>query len=623
MERVLYIARSQGNIRFLNEAVNLGVINTEKLMKSMVETYGAVSKRETDGTLSTDLKVVKATDTSLTLFAGYAIVNLEGEVLILEVDQDDIDVSSHSDNIEYYVYIVPSKSSFESGTLTFTNGSKNVSVTGGNFDKLNPGESLVITTSLSGNDGVYPVGSIAGSNLLLLTDDFAGTTEAGLKWKIAPYFGPDLVATTTDLVYFYDSYEVVISSSEIKNGVKLASFRKASGAVSVVTDKREENLYRQKPVFKLIADEITKGKKNDITSIEEKAAAGAVRGTNSDFFTKGIWTGGAMSFNSSNQNNELLDVEPLVVYDGLGRRVQLTQTVQINLRTAVNEGSITEGDNYLYIIYKSPNSYQFAWDDSPESEKADRVLLKGVRYASDILPYFSFLTTVPDRCKLRANSIVFDGKENPNYAEGQCYYSGGKLYVWIPGSQEEGDKAGTIQRVQIIDALSLQNTIETEINKIAKREILRFSLYIGADKDAWFFHNSIQMPTFIPYTFTVTGVKVGSIVTTTPVPSTYQGYDYLNSNSLYVKKDSLVANVTNKTSGLPTKIGANGTLGIAHRSTGGVEGNPRKIVLSVNGAEVDIVSSESLPNGLYEATVEVISTDPIVVVPTPVTQNID
>ena len=189
MERVIYIPGSQGNIKFLNEAVNLGIINTERLMKSLRETYGAVAKRQTDGTLSNDLKVIKNRDTSLLIYAGYAIANIDGEVLIIEVPQQGVDVSAYSNGIEYYVYLVPTKSNLEAGTLTLTNGSKNVAITGGAFDKVNMGESIVITGSGLGNDGLYTIGSVVSDSLVLLADTFTGTTESGLKWKIVPFFG--------------------------------------------------------------------------------------------------------------------------------------------------------------------------------------------------------------------------------------------------------------------------------------------------------------------------------------------------------------------------------------------------------------------------------------------------
>lgn len=610
MDKVNVLSRVRVHSKFLNQLSTLTNGNLSKAIQALAESYGVVSQKQVNGVLDNSFRVEQNTPTSLLINEGYAISNIASAMRILiSLSKESIDVTSLLDDTMYNLYLIGKETSYEQGTLTLTNGSKIVTVANGDFNKLDPYESLVIDTSGSGNDGVYEIYNVVGGNTLELVEEFTGTTEAALKWKVAGNFKGYKAATETDLIYAYDGYDLVISSQNLSTGFILATFEKKAGVLASIADKRSTNLFSVKAVGKTLADSVINGVVNAITTIEEKASAGSIDKIVTDNISEGFKSGFGMTLATT-----VLTITGGVAYNSVGKRIEVPQATILDLKALVTAGDITEGSNSLYLSYVSPNSYQLLWNPPA---KLSSILVGKVLYSSAAEPTpFSLDVEVKTPIKHKVNSIVFEEKPINSYLDKEIYYRNGILYYQY---LDLTIRDPILKEVELINYVRLNTILNQALNTVAKSEKIRFSLYPTAEKDSWFFSNGVQSPVLMGYKHKIVSWKVGTLNMQTPGGSS-QVYDYTTKEVLVTSK---ITNIITKALDAATGLGeTDSTLGIYFSGSG----SQNKIKLVHNGnviSETDMQGStddigQAVINKLYQVEIVVESTSAIIISGIPV-----
>lgn len=607
MDKAIYLNRVRAHSKFLNQAMSvLGNGNIAKLIKATGLTFGVVTEKLPSGVLDVDLRIEQITDTSLFLNPGYAIVYDGSEIRIIEVPKATIDFSSQSDGIDYNIYMVPKGDSYEAGTLTFVNGSKTVLITGGDFAKTDPYESLVIDSSLLSNNGVYEVYQ-PSTTTLELVNIFTGTSESGLKWKIAGNFKGYKTATANDLIYSYDSYDIVISSQKSEEGLLLSTVRKSSGIIGIITDQRATNLFSMKALSKTVADEVIKGVTKDITTIEEKASAGTMDQVVSDSIQTGWLTGLSLSISGA-----ILTIGSGVVYNSSGKRISIPSQITLDLQQYVTSGNIIETNtNYLYISYVSPNSYKFSWSQSGDLTEKGVILIGRIQWTDAGTEPFSIISSDKQPTKHKVNSALFSENQILTYQHGEMYF---KDNVFWYRYLDETVRDPVLREIELIGLTRLNTLLKTALNGVAKSEKIRFSLYPTDEKDSWFFNNGIQSPVLIGYKHKITSWKIGILPAMSAPVSSSVVYDYTTKEVLIASK---ISSIITKT---PNHVGdPNATVGVQFYGSGSVN----KVRLVYNGVVIDETDmqapdtdtlGQALINRLYQVELTVETTEDIITI---------
>jgi len=604
MDRVNILTRSRVHSKLMNQLSILTNGNLGKYLNAVTEIWGVVSQKQVNGIFDKNLQLEINTTSSVVINPGVAISNNDNEVRLMVLPAKEIiDATSLLNDIPYNVYIVPKESNYETGLLTFTNGSKVVSVAGGTFNKLDPYESLVIEDSLSGNDGVYEIYS-PGTDTLELVEPFTGTTETDLKYKIAANFKGYKTATEIDLEYAYDGFDVVVSSLKLTTGFILGTFQKTAGIVTTLTDRRSNNLYTIKAIGKVLADSVITGITNAITTIEEKASAATMDKVITDFVTSGYRSGLVVTL-----VDETLVISSGIAYTALGKRIHVETETVIDLAAAVTNGQVVTGENKLYLGYVSPNSYEWIWNNQTKGA----VAITDLGYNIDLRPSFYIVSDLRAPVKQKLNSVVFEEKPMLTFLEREVYYEGGILYYYqLDPTSREG---GVLRQTELINIHRLNELLNAALNGVAKSERIRFSLYPSAEKESWFFNNGIQSPTLIGYQSKIVGWRVGLLEAGAPAVNS-QIYDYTEKEVL----------ATSKISGIVAKAlefvaPADSTLGVYFSGAGSIN----TIKLMVNGVAIDTTNmqaegdtlGEAAINKVYQVEVRVESTESVItIVPT-------
>ncbi len=607
MDKVNYLSRVRAHSKFLNQALGvLGNGNIAKLIKATGLTFGVVTEKLPSGVLDIDMKVEQSSDTSVFINPGYFISYDGTEIRIVEVPNTPIDLTSQPDDTDLRIYAIPNSNSYEAGTLTFTNGSKTVVITDGSFAKLDPYESLVITDSISGNDGVYEIYEIPSAGSLELVNIFTGTTESGLTWKIAGNFKGYKTATATDLIYTYDDYEIAVSTQDSAEGLLLAIVRKTAGVISSITDSRSDNLFSMKTLSKTVADDIIKGVTKDITTIEEKASAATIDLALGDLIKEGYVTGLGLTIEGDN-----LLIGSGAVYNSQGKRIAIPSTLTVGLNQYVTSGDIILGDtNYLYISYVSPNSYSLSWSQSSTTAIKNKILIGRLEYTdAGTVPYI-LMEDVKNPIKHKMNCITFQNKPILSPEENDMYIKNGRVYYqWLDKSLRDP----VLQEIELIGFKRLNTILNNALKSIAKSEKIRFSLFPNAEKDAWFMFNGIQSPALIGYRHKIVGWKVG-VMDMGTAAGTYSVFDYTTKETA---KGARFTSVVSKTLALPVE--ADSSLGIYF------DGNStlNTIQLISNGVVIDYTNmhpvdtddlGQAVINKLYVVEVAVETTEDIITI---------
>lgn len=607
MDKVNYLSRVRAHSKFLNQALGvLGNGNIAKLIKATGLTFGVVTEKLPSGVLDIDMKVEQSSDNSVFINPGYFIAYDGTEIRIVEVPNTPIDLTSQPDDTDLRIYAVPSSNSYEAGTLTFTNGSKTVTVTDGSFAKLDPYESLVITDSVSGNNGVYEIYEIPSSGILELVNIFTGTTESGLTWKIAGNFKGYKTASATDLIYTYDDYEVSVSTQDSAEGLLLAIIRKTAGVISTITDSRSDNLFSMKTLSKTVADDIIKGVTKDITTIEEKANAGTIDLALADLIKEGHYSGLGLTISGDN-----IIIGSGAVYNGQGKRIAIPSALTVGLNQYVTSGDIILGNtNYLWISYVTPNSYSLSWSQSASTAVKNKILIGRLEYTDAGTVPFILMEDVKDPIKHKMNCITFQNKPILSPEENDMYMRDGRLYYqWLDRTSRDP----VLQEIEIIGFKRLNTLLNSALKSVAKSEKIRFSLFPNAEKDAWFMLNGIQSPALIGYRHKIVGWKVGLMDMGTAA-GTYSVFDYTTKET---SKGARFTSVVSRT--LATAVEADSSLGVYFSGNASVN----TIQLISNGLVIDYTNmhqadsddlAEAPINKLYVVEVSVETTEDIIVI---------
>jgi hypothetical protein len=576
----------------------LNNLNIQNHIKAKADSYG-VCAGLTAGGLTGECLCSVVPGTNIRIATGYCIANISNEIVIVSIPQTDVDMSTYSGT--YYIYIVPEKSSYEDGLLTFTNGSKTVTIDAdGDFDKLNPYEYLVIIDSLLGNNALYQVSNDIASGTLELSEEFAGTTETDLKWKIAGYFGSVITPTESSLPYEYDKYEVVVSTLPpgigVANGICLAKAVCDGLGGIVLTDYRNEgNLYIEKQLAPMVADQITAGDTHSVTTIEEKAQAGVVSKDIASFVEAGVRTGLVPALQL---DHKTLQIGFGHAFNSDGQRIEILDTGDIyttDLEVLEGLGTILDGANYCYLKYVSPNSYEFVWNQTGAAETGAVKICK-ILY-DPLAPvnggHFG-LTDQRTFVELKTPSLLLEDKEIlPDNAGEIIYYTSGTDASLHGLYYCKGSTA-----YKIVDKADYLE------------EVYRFVLYPPESKDFWFFLQGIAAPTFISDSFMLKSFKIAIISTVALVGGNHSIMDILTgidtgaggvnpiSSSQFILKTKNAENITIANDFTPGAVEFAPNLSFGVYFAGKL--SPRVIQLIIGGkveSEIDMEGYGGIPNG--------------------------
>ncbi|RPI19725.1 MAG: hypothetical protein EHM58_00535 [Ignavibacteriae bacterium] len=527
----------------------------------------------------------------------------------------------------YNISLVAGVSSYEKGTLTFTNASNSVTINNGNFNHLRPYGYIVVSDD-TGASTAYKVIEVHNESVIL-ENVYTGETKSNVKWKVGARFPVNATPQNANdmLLYEYDNSEIKISQKNL--GIVLAEMTvlegSTPGSISInVTDRRQSSV----AVFNnnaANADDVIDGQYNRITTIEEKAQAQRLDRVVNDTFTRGIRKGyaaGDMVISGGN-----LVFGAIKAYDNTGKRIEIPAGTSINLDALL----LNTGANYLYVYYKEPNSYDFTWN--LPVPKGMHVFLAEVNKSETVgggggdASTYSPYTVTPGsyRSSIKSNSFISEGKildtsasdipslDKLAWTEGEIFYNPlDKTYYYIKSVETQinaNTKTGTTTVINYVAEKMVNLSYLTQtIDSLKHQERLRFALYPYANKKNWFLFNGIGAPCPVGYEFLIVEWKIG-FFDTSLINDNYSIIDYMGGLQSQHSFDAKITSENGKwnapltkTKGLnnidlsSTKYISNSTVGIFFNGTAGT----RTIDLRVNGNNVDSVNMESegfIPDG--------------------------
>lgn len=576
--------------------------NLENFIKANAVRYGVACSLGIAGELTNELQATAVDDNTILISPGYIVENYNGEIMLIEVPETVVDVSGSTDGQQYIVYVVPLKSNREEGTVSLTNGSQTINITGGDFNKLSDYEWILISGSSNSNDGLYQIHSASGASGTL-TESFSGTSESGLRWAVVGWYG-DMTPSESDTLYEYDKFQVIVSTNPELYGYKVALFNYDSSAIQLLEDIRHLNMFEVRNFGNVSSDKVIEGKTNNITTIAEKSQAGRVD-LNMSAITKGGVRSGLITTLILDRDETRLQVSTGVAYDNMGRRINVISS-ELNLNELVSGSKILSGNNFLYVAYKESNLWEFVWSQAV-IDKPGVVLIATVNYNPLENPQF-FLTDSRSSHKLKSPSLISEGHELEK-VEGELFYNPTDRYYYYTKRKSDD----TLETLKLIDENTVATKVQEVIDSIAKREYLRFTFYPIAGKENWFSHNGYAAPLFVPYDFKIIEMQVMAF-NITDITSNQTDVDYmskLGSNPKVVtQQGTLVNQVFVKAPPIQVNQFQSSSLGVFFSGLA----NPRLIELKINGVArigVNMEGEAGLPdsgqgtplNTLYHAVV--------------------
>jgi hypothetical protein len=590
--------------------------NNFHFLLSGLLTNGLLIRKLPGGGLDTQFQVtanqLSGDSWTINIQPGYLVKNYGGIMRIFEFKgiSITIDSTSYPPPATYKVALTPLVDSYEQGTLSFEQGSDMVSISNGTFEHLRPYGSIIIDDETFDGASLEVIEVSTGT--ARLAQPYPSASVSGVKWKVGARFASNTVPPDNNekLEFEYEVCTSVITQKSYPLIIAELNITGEPGEMSVsVSDYRLSQLASLRNNA-ICADDVFNGANKDITTIEEKFSAGQVSTRFSDFFSKGIRSGGALNVQiGSGDSGSTLKVDPLTAYDGLGSRIQTASTV-FYLDQLVSDSVINLGLNFLYVYYKSPGSYDFMWNIPVV--KPQYVYVCEVNY--DPSGENKFTAEASEiKTKVKAVSLISEGKVTPNPAyplttgiwnEGEIYYNpNDNLCYYVKKSTDGGLEAVKLVTPDIV----------TEMTKYTEK--LRFVFYPFDDKDNWFLFNGMAAPCPIGYPFTVLQWKIGVLDTDIFAAGNNSIVDYMAGLGGSVTSNKQVATstcswryVSLRTLGL-SYFAYNSALGLYYHGTSAAG----LVELRVNGNIVDLVNMESStpdtpgtpPNKLYSAEVTI------------------
>lgn len=566
---------------------------------------GLIIRKLNDGVLDSPFRVYSssadsgASDT-ITINPGLFIASSGGMTRIYEFKGMAFSASQYSPGT-YNVCLVPNPAGHEDGLVTFTNGSDIVTITGGTFAHLRPYGYIIINayeTDRQGG-GSFKVIEVSDTQARL-SAPFSAANIVNAKWRVGARF-PENSAPNEDsakVLFEYNSCEIKLLSGI--EGTLLATVtitRQGEISRAAVADKRADSL----AMFKgntANADDVTNGKTNSITTIEEKAKASRLDNIVKDYVAAGVKTGGSLTLDTTKR---YLTIGALTAYDPSGRRIVLPANQVFDLSSLLSQGIIHQGINNLYIKYKSPNSYEFSWNIA-EDREGHLVNLGIVSYYAGLPNGSHYASTAGvKKSTVKAISLISEGRSTPTPAypldaswnEGEIYYNPtDKLCYYVRRRADSSLEATKLINMDIISQ---------QISAIRFQERLRFVLYPYEDKNNWFMNNGICAPIPVGYNYNIVQWKLG-VLTTSNNLDDHSTIDYMS------KLGTGVAVIAHDTCTWSSQVlrtknhnninlnslvqSANTTLGVFYRglTTGTAK---KKIELNINGTVIDWIDMEA------------------------------
>jgi len=504
---------------YLTQMNALMIKNVEDYIKAKAVTYGILLEMLSGNIPSSEFSITELTENSLSLTGGYCVYNLDGEVLIFQVNTQNISLSAYNPGDNLGIYIVPKKSAYEQGLLNFTNNSKVVTFSDDSYATFNNMEvydSILIETSIEGNDGIYRVETVNPTSVVL-TETFLGTTESGLKWKIIGYYGNSIVLDSSKTIYEYDAYDLVLSTTPL-TGIKLNTvLLDEYGHIERLTDNRLNVRYKEKGISDINSDSITQGSLTRITTRDERRNAAELP----SMFLDILYPGSVYSVNIYlTPDNLFLEVEYINAYDYNGNKITGVATFDLVALLAAN--TIKEGNTYLTISRRVSHDVftaDFQWRAGAVNN--DEVCIGILNYDPIEEPSYTweyhYVST-----RFIGKSFISNETLSPSGAivHGELAAKTGtdNLLHWYFGR----DGNNGVDTIQLMDYPGFIAAMNTYLSLIRKEEFLRFSIMANStEKAGWFMNNGIAAPAFVGYAYKLVSVKLSSMaveaISTNPI----------------------------------------------------------------------------------------------------------
>lgn len=249
--KTLYRSNSQfGSIEFsrADELTKLDAIGA----LSAIITPGIVVSFDANNVMGDEWKPFVKTETEFHLLAGKAVlVDADGNLVPVEWENTIYTPDQVGSGLKY-VYLKHNPSSYEKGTVSFTDGSEIVTGNGTEFTKIFGANRRIIVGSQ-----VFSVAGVVDDEELVLAEAFDEVTPISeAQFKVGAWFlGTPPVSLNDNLIYQYNEAQIVFSGTTISTPgyYLLATVTTALSPTEALeftggTDMRHKSLFKfQKP----------------------------------------------------------------------------------------------------------------------------------------------------------------------------------------------------------------------------------------------------------------------------------------------------------------------------------------------------------------------------------------
>ncbi|MGE5683446.1 MAG: hypothetical protein ACM34K_21510 [Bacillota bacterium] len=223
----------------LNKMQDLQLLNAWNLINLLIKSFGLIVTKSGPDSLGDEWKVEKASDTSIRINPGKAILK-DGVPRPVSLLSSQI-ISIPGEDSTYQLVVKYAENSIEKGTVTVSNGSASITGSGTKFTEVfGPNRRIII------DDAAYTILTVNSDTSITLDSPFSGTSGSSKTYKVGGWFyGTPPFSVIDNLIYYYDDIQIGFKKKEnmITGEYSLAEVVISSHVISSITDKRLDSMF--------------------------------------------------------------------------------------------------------------------------------------------------------------------------------------------------------------------------------------------------------------------------------------------------------------------------------------------------------------------------------------------
>jgi hypothetical protein len=219
--------------------------NYLKLLRPVISTYGLMVTENFHGVLTNEWKVTQNGFNGVTIQPGRGIANDNGNPCLFELSSAK-SLSIPSTDSTYYIIAKNTKTNYEKGTVTLTQGSNQITGTDTAFTEI-----FAINRRIIVNGVAYTILDVLSDTLMEITAAYTGTTQTDVQYIAGAWFAGYPLTIPDNYIREHDALQLVVKNTPKTTGeYLLATITVYGNVITNVADQRATNLltwYSEKP----------------------------------------------------------------------------------------------------------------------------------------------------------------------------------------------------------------------------------------------------------------------------------------------------------------------------------------------------------------------------------------